>query len=129
MIDHVSIGVKDVAASAAFYDAVLKPLGWRRVLEILPYTVGFGCDEHPRFWVNQPLDETRPPSAGNGTHFCFRAPNRAAVEEFYAVALSHGGVGDGTPGLRPDYHPHYYAAFIRDLDGHKIEAVTHTPEP
>ena len=129
MIDHVSIGVSNIEVSAKFYDAVLATLGSRRVMEFLPHTIGYGPAEHPIFWINVPLDETRPASAGNGTHFFLRATNRAAVHAFYEAALKHGGTDDGPPGLRPHYHADYYAAFVRDPDGHKIEAVTHLPEP
>jgi len=128
MLDHVSVGVTNLEASAKFYDAVLAPLAIKRVMELLPYTIGYGADEHPRFWINVPLDDTQPASAGNGMHICFKAPSHQAVRQFYAAALAAGGVDDGPPGLRPDYHSHYYAAFVRDLDGNKIEAVIHTPE-
>jgi catechol 2,3-dioxygenase-like lactoylglutathione lyase family enzyme len=123
MIDHVSIGVRDLAASARFYDAVLAPLGYARMHE-REETIGWGRVEktHAEFWIN-----ARPgskPVAGSGIHICLRTPSRATVDAFHAAALAAGGTSDGAPGPRLHYSDRYYAAFIRDLDGNRIEAVT-----
>ncbi len=125
MIDHLSIGVGDVTRSAAFYDAALAPLGYKRRMEF-DEAIAFGR-EHPTFWVSRPrsgdLAQTHP-----GFHLCFVAPDRAAVDAFHAAALAQGAQDDGAPGLRPHYHESYYAAFVVDPDGYRIEAVTHRPE-
>jgi len=121
MLHHVSVGVRDVAKSAAFYDKVLKALGYKRVMEVLPYAVAYG-DKTPEFWVGLPHDQKKA-SIGNGVHISFAARNKAAVNAFHAAALASGGKDDGAPGPRPDYGPDYYGAFCRDIDGNKIEAV------
>jgi catechol 2,3-dioxygenase-like lactoylglutathione lyase family enzyme len=131
-IDHVSIGVLDMKKSQAFYDAVLAPLGLKPVMpiEVGGQLIGLGyggADGHPTFWVQLPYNR-QPASQGNGTHIAFRAATRAAVDAFYLAALDHGGIDDGKPGIRHDYHPNYYGAFVRDLIGNKIEACCHTPE-
>jgi catechol 2,3-dioxygenase-like lactoylglutathione lyase family enzyme len=131
-LDHVSIGVRDVARAKAFYDAVLAPLGMTPVMPLkLPsgelVSVGYGdASGKPVFWINLPLNRDAP-SAGNGVHLAFAAQSRAAVDAFYIAAVEHGGHDDGSPGLRTEYHPDYYGAFVRDLDGNKIEAVRHGP--
>lgn len=121
MIDHVSIAVRDLAAAARFYEAVLAPLGFTR-LATRPATVGFG-KAYPEFWLNLRSNMTRADD-GNGAHVCFRARTQAMVDAFHAAALAAGGADDGTPGLRPQHGDGYYAAFIRDKDGNRIEAVT-----
>jgi catechol 2,3-dioxygenase-like lactoylglutathione lyase family enzyme len=121
MLHHVSIGVADVERAAQFYDAVLSKLGFRRVMEILPYGIAYGL-KFPQFWVQMPHDHNAP-RAGNGAHIAFNANSKSAVNAFHAAALSAGGRDDGAPGYRPQYTPEYYGAFVRDLDGHKIEAV------
>lgn len=129
MIDHLSLGVRDLAKSRAFYDAVLAPLGYRRLYD-LDGASGYGRpDPHPLkeqalpFWIGHD-----PGGAGLSGHVCFRAPARASVDAFHRAALAAGGSDNGKPGLRPRYHAHYYAAFIVDLDGHRIEAVRREPE-
>jgi catechol 2,3-dioxygenase-like lactoylglutathione lyase family enzyme len=129
MIDHLSLAVSDLARSRAFYDAVLAPLGYRRMFDVEDAS-GYGrTGPHPLkeqalpFWITHNSDSP----AMNG-HVCFGAPTRAAVDAFHAAGLSAGGSDNGTPGLRPQYHKHYYAAFIVDLDGYRIEAVRHQPE-
>jgi catechol 2,3-dioxygenase-like lactoylglutathione lyase family enzyme len=129
MIDHVSLGVADLARSRAFYDAVLAPLGYRRRFD-LDDASGYGGPEPSPlkeqalpFWI-----EHEPGGASLNGHVCFAAPNRAAVDAFYRAALGAGGRDNGRPGLRPRYHAHYYAAFILDPDGHRIEAVRHQAE-
>ncbi|HLH90202.1 MAG TPA: VOC family protein [Xanthobacteraceae bacterium] len=126
MIDHVSIAVRDLARSTAFYEAVLARIGFTK-LEVRPSTVAFG-KRYSEFWLNhRPEMFVLPADAGaqnNGVHVCLRAPTTAAVDAFHAAALSAGGASDGSPGLRPHHGEGYYAAFIRDLDGNRIEAVT-----
>jgi catechol 2,3-dioxygenase-like lactoylglutathione lyase family enzyme len=121
MIDHISIAVRDLAAAAAFYEAVLGTLGHRR-LTTQPATVGFG-KRYPEFWLNHRPDMAAVP-ADSGAHVCLRAANAAAVAAFHAAALAAGGTDDGAPGLRPAYSETYYAAFVRDPEGNRIEAVT-----
>ncbi len=123
MIDHLSIGVSDLAASAAYYDAVLAPLGMTRKLEF-EEAIGYG-ERWPAFWIGAIEDGTPPPA---GLHIALVAPRRTAVDAFHAAAVSSGGEDAGPPGLRPHYGPDYYAAFVRDPDGYKIEAVCHQPE-
>ena len=126
MIDHVSIAVRDLARASAFYEAVLLTLGYAK-LEARATTVGFG-KRYAEFWLNHraavvaPADE--PGGRDSGTHVCLRAPGTAAVDAFHDAALAAGGVSDGAPGLRPQHGEGYYAAFIRDPDGNRIEAVT-----
>jgi catechol 2,3-dioxygenase-like lactoylglutathione lyase family enzyme len=123
MLHHVSVGVRDVARAAAFYDPVLKALGYRRVAEYLPHAVAYGeRKSHPEFWIGVPHNQQMA-TAGNGTHVGFLARTKAQVEAFHAAALKAGGSNDGEPGPRPDYGPEYYGAFIYDLDGNKIEAT------
>src|SRR5690242_16392837 len=123
MLHHVSVGVADVTRAATFYDAVLKTLGYKRVVEYLPYAVAYG-EDHPEFWIGMPHDQ-RPMSAGNGVHLGFSARSKDQVHKFHAAALAHGGSNNGEPGPRPDYGPDYYGAFVYDLDGNKIEATLH----
>lgn len=121
MLHHVSIGVSDVGHAAQFYDAVLAALGYRRVMEFLPYAVAYGA-RGPEFWVQVPHDQ-QAPSAGNGAHIAFTAQNKKHVDAFHAAALGAGAKDEGAPGPRPDYTEHYYGAFVRDPYGNKIEAV------
>ena len=132
MFDHVSIGVTDLERSAAFYDAVLATLGHGRLFGgIDEFFIAYGRSVKEPFFeiVGTPLEPERGPSTpNNGAHFCFSATTRAQVRDFHAVALANGGTDAGAPGLRPQYTPDYYAAFVFDPDGHKIEAVTYAPE-
>jgi catechol 2,3-dioxygenase-like lactoylglutathione lyase family enzyme len=121
MIDHVSIGVRDLAAATRFYEPVLGALGFVR-LETRPATVGFG-KRYPELWLNHRPGMTPLPD-DNGTHICLRASSTALVDAFHAAALAAGGSCDGAPGLRPQHGEGYYAAFIRDTDGNRVEAVT-----
>ena len=121
MIDHISIPVSDLDHSTTFYEAVLAPLGMTLMVE-RPKTVGFG-KKYPEFWLNlRPAMETVPESTG--VHICLRARTKDAVEAFHAAALEHGGRDDGAPGMRKASMAPYFAAFIRDPDGNKIEAAT-----
>jgi len=126
MIDHISIGVNDIKKSRMFYDRVLEPLGYHRLIDDGDNASGYGA-EIPRFWIDKPFNKEAA-SAGNGMHLAFVAPTRWAVDAFHEQALLMGGQDQGAPGLRPEYGEHYYAAFVLDLDGHKIEAVIHLPE-
>jgi catechol 2,3-dioxygenase-like lactoylglutathione lyase family enzyme len=123
MLHHVSVGVSDVARAATFYDAVLRTLGYKRVMEFMPYALAYG-EDHPEFWIQLPHDQ-RPMSVGNGVHLGFVARTKDQVHKFHAAALAHGGSNNGEPGPRPDYGPDYYGAFVYDLDGNKIEATLH----
>lgn len=121
MIDHISIGVRDLAASARFYDAALAPLSYARMI-VRETTIGYG-KQYPDFWLNERRAMT-PVDPGTGAHICLRAPSAEAVTAFYDAAMKAGATSDGRPGLRPEYTEGYFAAFIRDPDGNKIEAVT-----
>ena len=120
IVHHVSIGVTDHAASVAFYEKVLATIGAKKIFDF-PNAVAFG-KQFPEFWVQLPGDGQAAGTA-NGTHFAFIASSKDAVQAFYDAALEAGGSGDGEPGPRPDYGPDYYGCFVRDLDGHKIEAA------
>jgi catechol 2,3-dioxygenase-like lactoylglutathione lyase family enzyme len=124
MIDHISIGVRDLETVARFYQQALGVLGYSKLQEQAG-TVGFG-KRYSEFWLNH---RPRMPAAecDTGLHIALRAPDIAAVEAFYRAALQAGGSSDGAPGARPEYSPGYYAAFIRDLEGNRIEAVTFLP--
>ena len=121
MIDHVSLGVADLDRAARFYESLLGAIGIAK-LEVRPATIGFG-KRYPEFWLN-----LRPAmaavSADTGIHVCVRAPTTAAVDAFHGAALAAGGSCDGAPGLRKHRTGGYYAAFVRDLDGNRVEAVT-----
>jgi len=122
MIDHVSIAVRDLDAAARFYEAVLGALGMTK-LDDRPATVGFG-KSYSEFWINRRADMARVASDW-GAHVCLRAASTQAVDAFHAAALKAGGASDGAPGLRAhDGEGGYYAAYIRDPDGNRIEAVT-----
>jgi catechol 2,3-dioxygenase-like lactoylglutathione lyase family enzyme len=125
MIDHVSIAVRDLAASAEFYQQLLEPLGLKQLVA-RETTVGFG-KTYPEFWLNaRPSMGTVPDNTGS--HICLRAPSRIAVDKFYEIAAATGGRGDGAPRERQATVTTYYGAFVRDLDGNKIEAVTFPPK-
>jgi catechol 2,3-dioxygenase-like lactoylglutathione lyase family enzyme len=121
MIDHISIAVSDLARATKFYETLLGTLGMSKV-RTWPASVGFGKN-YPEFWLNH-----RPGmaavSADSGVHICVRARGKDAVDAFYAAALHAGGTSDGAAGTRPEYNDKYYAAFIRDPDGNRIEVVT-----
>jgi catechol 2,3-dioxygenase-like lactoylglutathione lyase family enzyme len=122
MIDHVSIQCSDVAASAAFYDTVLAPLGGRRIMEFGD-VIGFGT-EFPDFWLG-------PHNTGEGfreSHLAFQASDRAAVRAFFDAAVGAGAEVLHEPRVWPEYHLDYFGAFVRDPDGNNVEAVCHRPE-
>jgi len=122
MIDHVSIAVRDLKAGERFYTALLAALGMSKLREWPDAAIGYG-KKYPEFWINRRKDMA-PIAADSGIHICLRAGSTGAVDDFHVAAVAQGGLSDGAPGLRPHYNLRYYAAFIRDLDGNRIEAVT-----
>ena len=121
MIDHVSVGVRDLERAARFYAQALAPLGLSPLVT-RPATIGFG-KTYPEFWINLRADMAKV-AHDSGVHICLRARSTNDVDAFHAAALAAGGRSDGAPGLRPHDRVRYYAAFIIDLDGNRIEAVT-----
>ena len=121
MIDHIIISVSDLAASKAFYEQALAPLGYTVVFDF-DSGCGFGVLEKPDFFIRK--GEKVKPSI----HVAFTSRDRASVDQVHAAALAAGGTDNGGPGLREDYHPNYYGAFFLDPDGHNIEAVCHRTE-
>lgn len=120
ILSHVSIGTNDFDRAVAFYDKVLPTLGCTRVMAH-PGAVAYGRGL-PEFWVQTPIDG-KPAGVGNGTHFGFIAPDKQAVHAFFEAAIAAGATPEGDPGPRPDYGEPYYGCFVRDPDGHKIEAT------
>lgn len=125
MIDHLGIQCADVAASGAFYDSVLAPLGGRRLMEPHEGVIGYGLPPAPTFWIS-PLSDNH--TGWREDHVAFVAPDRDAVRAFFAAAVEAGAEVLHEPREWPEYHPGYYGAFVRDLDGNNIEAVCHIPE-
>jgi catechol 2,3-dioxygenase-like lactoylglutathione lyase family enzyme len=121
MLDHVTVGVTDIARAIAFYDLALAPLGITRLYAEGEAFAGYGIGEKAFFWIGLKAAQI------NGVHIAFGAANRAAVDAFYAAALAAADRDNGAPGLRPHYHDNYYGAFVLDPDGHNIEAVCHIP--
>ncbi len=119
MLNHVSIGVGNVAKTKRFYDAILKPLGYK-CLSQSAGSLGYGR-EAVALWISE-VERPVPADEKSGLHFCFDAPTRKSVDGFHAAALRSGGRDNGKPGLRGDYGPDYYAAFVVDPDGYRIEA-------
>lgn len=130
MFDHIGFDVSDYRRSKAFYERALAPLGIVVIMELTKEQTGgyegcgFGRDGKPSFWIGtcDPADALR-----NELHVAFAAPDRRTVDAFHAAALAAGGADNGAPGVRPEYHPNYYGAFVLDPDGHNIEAVCHRP--
>lgn len=120
IISHVSLGTNHFDQSVAFYDRVLVTLGCQRLMDY-PGAVAYG-KQFPEFWVQTPFDG-KPAGVGNGTHVSFSAMSQEAVHSFYEAALAAGGVGEGEPGGREEYGAEYYGCFVRDPEGHKIEAA------
>ena len=121
MIDHVSVGVSDLDRAARFYEVTLAPLGLSRLVT-RSRTIGFG-KSYPEFWINLRADMV-PVAPDSGVHVCLRAKSTGEVDAFHAAALNAGGGSDGAPGLRPHDRVRYYAAFVTDPDGNRIEVVT-----
>ena len=128
IIDHFGLGVSDYARAKAFYAEALAPLGITLVMEVRPeqtpakvWACGYGAGGKPEFWIGSD-GKTTPP-----LHVAFVVETRAEVDAFHQAALRAGGRDNGAPGLRPEYHASYYAAFVLDLDGHNVEAVCHGP--
>jgi catechol 2,3-dioxygenase-like lactoylglutathione lyase family enzyme len=126
MLDHAGFPVSDYARSKAFYLQALAPLGYALVMEVQQHendapAAGFGANGKPDLWIGGEGGLQRP------IHIAIAAQDRAAVDAFYRAAIAAGGKDNGAPGLRPHYHPNYYATFVLDPDGHNIEAVCHTP--
>lgn len=128
MLDHVGFSVADLVRSRVFYERALKPLGITMMMEVTEEMtgghgshLGFGQDR-PQFWIGTGPKHREP------IHIAFAAASRAEVDAFYKAAMAAGGIDNGPPGLRPHYHEDYYGAFVRDPDGHNIEAVCHRPE-
>lgn len=120
IISHLSLGTNDLDASAAFYDRVLATLGCRRIMEH-PGAIAYGR-AFPEFWIQQPIDG-EPAETANGSHVGFLASARTEVDAFHATAIAAGGTDDGLPGPREEYGAAYYGCFVRDPDGHKVEAI------
>jgi catechol 2,3-dioxygenase-like lactoylglutathione lyase family enzyme len=127
MIDHTGVSISDPARSRRFYEKALAPLGYEVLMEIPKehtggvVVLGFGVRPKPDFWVHEGPPQ-KPP-----IHVAFRAKSRGEVDAFYAAAMAAGGTDNGPPGVRPHYHQHYYGAFVRDPDGHNVEACCHEP--
>lgn len=124
MIDHISIPVRDLEAARAFYEVALATIGLEK-LDDKEGTCGFG-KRYPEFWINARPTLTQ--NASDGFHVCLRARSAAQVNAFYETALAHGATADGSPGVRPEYDDRYYAAFVCDSDGNRIEVVTFLDE-
>ena len=120
MLDHVGIPVSDFERSKRFYEQALCPLGYELIMEPRRGAAGLGRSGKPDFWVFQG-------EPGRAVHVAFAADDRASVDAFHEAAIAVGGQDNGRPGLRPEYHPTYYGAFVLDPDGNNVEAVRHGP--
>ena len=120
MLDHIGLVVSDLAKSKAFFERALKPLGYSCLMEFSG-AAGLGAAGKPDFWISQGQG-AKPP-----VHVAFVAADRSVVDAFHKAALGAGGRDNGAPGLRKEYHPNYYGAFVYDPDGNNIEAVCHNP--
>jgi catechol 2,3-dioxygenase-like lactoylglutathione lyase family enzyme len=118
VIDHFTLKVRDLQRAKTFYAKALAPLGYELLMEF-EGTAGLGAKKKPDLWLAQEREAAQP------MHFAFTADSREAVDRFHAAALAAGGKDNGKPGIRADYHPTYYAAFVHDADGHNVEAVCH----
>ncbi len=123
ILSHLTLGVNDLERACAFYDAVFGELGITRGKRGKGFA-GWGSSHAGDFFISTPFDGS-PATVGNGVSVSFLAPTRDAVDRFWRAAIAAGGVDEGGPGVRADYHPNYYAAYVRDVDGNKIAAVCH----
>jgi catechol 2,3-dioxygenase-like lactoylglutathione lyase family enzyme len=124
MFSHITLGTNDWARAKPFWEAVMAALG-QPVLFEHDRGIAYGEPTGPKIFIG-PAFDGKPATHGNGTHVAFLARDRATVDAFHAAALKHGGSDEGTPGLRPHYHPNYYGAYVRDPDGNKLQAVCHS---
>lgn len=129
MIDHIGLAVSDMEVSRRFYEATLKPLGYEILMEVTEEMtggkgahLGMGRDGIHSFWIGTHQEPSK------GVHLAFSSPDRAGVDAFYEAAIAAGAKENGPPGLRPEYHPNYYGAFVFDPEGNNIEAVCHREE-
>lgn len=129
LLDHASISVPSLKEARPFYDAVMAALGATKVYD-RPNALGYGerCSSEQPAHTFLAVYESSGFNSDARRHWCFKAESLAQVDAFYAEGLAHGGQDDGAPGLRPQYHPHYYAAFLLDLFGNRIESVCHRTE-
>ncbi|MBT5570126.1 MAG: VOC family protein [Alphaproteobacteria bacterium] len=128
MFDHISIGVRDIKTAMSFYRPCLEALGLEVVMD-KGFAVAFGNGSGRQWlWVSEPIDKEQAVVANNGAHYALIAQDRATVRAFYETAMANGGRDAGAPGLRPEYIPTYYGAFVLDLDGNKVEAVCRKAE-
>jgi catechol 2,3-dioxygenase-like lactoylglutathione lyase family enzyme len=118
MIDHLTVRVRDLQKSKAFYAKALAPLGYEVLMEF-GESIGIGADKKPDLWIA--------PGKQEPMHLAFTARDRTAVDAFYQAALQAGAKDNGKPGIRKEYHPTYYGAFVIDPEGHNLEAVCHRP--
>lgn len=125
MFSHVTLGTNDFERARPFWLAVMAALG-HPVLFEYPGGIAFGEATGPKTFIGAPFDR-QAALPGNGVHIAYLVSSRAAVDAFHEAALAHGGSDEGAPGLRPQYHPNYYGAYVRDPDGNKLQAVCHSP--
>jgi len=127
-LDHIGINATDYARTKAFYEKALAPLGITLVMEY-GKAAGFGRNKKPDFWIGEGQTSFQKPehlAHITPVHVCFAARSRAEVDAFYQAAIAAGGRDNGKPGVRAEYHPNYYGAFVIDPDGHNVEAAIHT---
>jgi len=128
VISHITLGTNDKARSAKFYDAVLGALGFERLPKLPEKPLAYERNgQMPTIYIYSPADG-RPATWGNGTHIAFQADQRDMVDAFHAAGLNYGGMDEGQPGLRAHYGPNYYAAYVRDPDGNKLQAVCYAKD-
>jgi catechol 2,3-dioxygenase-like lactoylglutathione lyase family enzyme len=121
MINHITIGINDLDKAIVFYDGIMGALQYERVLILENESIAYGKNEAV-LWLEKPTNGKKA-SAGNGSHLCFNAPNKEAVIEFHTVGIKLGGVSEGKPAYQKQYGENYFSAYIKDPDGHKIEAL------
>lgn len=124
MFSHITLGTNDWPRAKAFYQAIMAALHIPQFMET-EEGAAYGELTGAKLFVG-PAYDGKPTSVGNGTHVAFVAKTRVEVDTFYAAAMENGGIDEGAPGLRPHYHPNYYGAYVRDLDGNKLQAVCHS---